>query len=36
MQEVHGGIQELLLVRQIFNPTLFVLHNGILYAIIVT
>ena len=26
MQEVRGGIQEV-----IFNPTLFVMHNGILY-----
>ena len=30
MQEVRGGIQEVLSVRQIFNPTLFVMHNGIL------
>ena len=30
MQEVRGGIQEVLSVRQIFNPTLFVIHNGIL------
>ena len=30
MQEVRGGIQELISVRQIFNPTLFVMHNGIL------
>ena len=30
MQEVRGGIQEILSVRQIFNPTLFVIHNGIL------
>ena len=30
MQEVRGGIQEALSVRQIFNPTLFVMHNGIL------
>ena len=31
MQEVRGGIQEVLSVRQIFNPTLFVMHNGILF-----
>ena len=30
MQKVRGGIQEVLSVRQIFNPTLFVIHNGIL------
>jgi len=30
MQEVRGGIQEVKSVRQIFNPTLFVMHNGIL------
>ena len=30
MQEVKGGIQELISVRQIFKPTLFVMHNGIL------
>ena len=30
MQEVRGGIQEVLLVRQTFNPTLFLMHNGIL------
>ena len=30
MQEVRGGIQEKTSVRQIFNPTLFVMHNGIL------
>ena len=30
MQEVRGGIQEVISVRQIFNPTLFVMHNGIL------
>jgi len=30
MQEVRGGVQEVISVRQIFNPTLFVLHNGIL------
>jgi len=30
MQEVRGGIKEVISVRQIFNPTLFVLHNGIL------
>ena len=30
MQEVRGGIQEVLSVRQIFNPTLFVIHNGII------
>ena len=30
MQEVRGRIQEVISVRQIFNPTLFVLHNGIL------
>ena len=30
MQEVRGGIQEVISVRQIFNPTLFVIHNGIL------
>ena len=30
MQEVRGGIKEVLSVRQIFNPTLFVMHNGIL------
>jgi hypothetical protein len=30
MQEVRGGIQELLSVRQIINPTLLMLHNGIL------
>ena len=30
MQEVRGGIQELISVRQIFNPTLFVMYNGIL------
>ena len=30
MPEVRGGIQEVLSVRQIFNPTLFVMHNGIL------
>ena len=30
MQEVRGGIQEVLSARQIFNPTLFVIHNGIL------
>ena len=30
MQEVRGGIQESISVRQIFNPTLFVMHNGIL------
>ena len=29
MQEVRGGIQEVISVRQIFNPTLFV-NNGIL------
>ena len=29
-QEVRGGIQELISVRQIFNPTLFVMYNGIL------
>ena len=28
MQEVRGGIQEVISVRQIFNPTLFVLYNG--------
>ena len=30
MQEVRGGIQELISLRQIFNPTLFVMHKGIL------
>ena len=30
MQEVRGGVQEVISVRPIFNPTLFVLHNGIL------
>jgi len=30
MQEVRGGIQEVISVRQIFNPTLFVMHNRIL------
>ena len=30
MQEVRGGIQELLSVRQIINPTLLMLQNGIL------
>ena len=30
MQEVRGGIQEVISVRQIFNSTLFVMHNGIL------
>ena len=30
MQKVRGKIQEVISVRQIFNPTLFVLHNGIL------
>ena len=30
MQEARGEIQEVLSVRQIFNPTLFVMHNGIL------
>ena len=30
MQEVRGGIQEVISVRQIFNPTLFVMHYGIL------
>ena len=30
MQEVKGGIQEVISVRQIFNPTLFVMHNLIL------
>ena len=30
MQEVRGGIQEVLSVRQIFNPTLFMMHKGIL------
>ena len=30
MQEVRGGIQEVISVRQIFNPTLNVMHNGIL------
>ena len=30
MQEVRGKIQEVIYVRQIFNPTLFVIHNGIL------
>ena len=31
MQEVRGKIQEVISVRHIFNPTLFVLHNGILF-----
>ena len=30
MQEVRGKIQEVIYVRQIFNPTLFVIHNRIL------
>ena len=30
MQEVRGRIHRVISVRQIFNPTLFVLHNGIL------
>ena len=30
MQEVREEIQEVISVRQIFNPTLFVMHNGIL------
>ena len=30
LQEVRGRIQEEISVRQIFNPTLFVMHNGIL------
>ena len=30
MQEVRGEIQELISVRQIFNPTLFVMYDGIL------
>ena len=30
MQEVRGVIHEVLSLRQIFNPTLFVMHNGIL------
>ena len=30
MQEVRGKIQEVISEKQIFNPTLFVLHNGIL------
>ena len=30
IQEVKGGIQVVISVRQIFNPTLFVMHNGIL------
>ena len=30
MPEVRGEMQEVISVRQIFNPTLFVLHNGIL------
>ena len=33
MQEVRGGIQEVISVRQIFNPTLFILHNGILESV---
>ena len=30
MQELRGGIREVISVRQINNPTLFVMHNGIL------
>ena len=30
MQEVRGVIHEVLSLRQIFNPTLFVMHNGII------
>ena len=30
MQELRGNVQKVLSVRQIFNPMLFVIHNGVL------
>ena len=30
MQELRGNLQKVLSVRQIFNPMLFVIHNGVL------
>ena len=30
MQELRGSVQEVLSVRKIFNPMLFVIHNGVL------